>query len=276
MAVALAGGACSAAIPSVDELEISGAIRFSVPRGVIVSSGASGLPVLVTQRGKLCTGDLPDRVATGEDIDIVDAVPVAELSLDCVDFADRVFLPVWSPDSTRIAFMGVSSGSESDIWVYDTVGGAVTNLSGDAGEDTLPLWADDRTLVFLRTLDGDLGVETTWQAVSIDSGVPALVAVVAGSVELNAGATVIRGESPRIVFNLISPDGIPAGIHQLVIGDDVAESLYLFDDQSVEAGFELLDVHPDGTLALVAAGTGGLGTGHSYCSSTLSLPPNGP
>lgn len=82
MAVALAGGACSAAIPSVDELEISGAIRFSVPRGVIVSSGASGLPVLVTQRGKLCTGDLPDRVATGEDIDIVDAVPVAELSLD--------------------------------------------------------------------------------------------------------------------------------------------------------------------------------------------------
>ena len=256
-ALALVSASCAAAVPTVEDLEISGAVRFVSPQGAVISGGGDGLPVFVTGPGELCVGDIGARTPTDVAADRVGEVPEAELSLECVDFAPQVAFARWSPDATRVAFMGVSEGAESDIWVFDTVGGAVTNVSGDAGEDTMPLWVDDRTVVFVRTREGPSATETSWQTVSVDSGVPRMLIPMSGGIELGAGARVVPADPPGLVFNLWSSGGAPAGIQRLDLVSGAVAPVWQPSDERAADGFRLLDVHPDGTLALVVVGGGG-------------------
>lgn len=257
----MGAASCAAAVPTVTELEVTGAVRFVAPEGEAVSSAGDGLPVLVTAPGRLCAGDVGGRSAIGRGSDRIEEIPAAELSLDCVDFSAQAVFARWSPDGTRVAVMGAAEGAESDIWIYDTVGGAVTNVSGDAGEDTLPFWVDDRTVVFVRNLEGLSGPETSWQIVSVDSGVPRKLASVAGGIGLDAGARVVKGDPGGLLFSLWSSDGETAAIHRLDPASGVVAAVWAPEGEQAADGFRLLDVHPDGTLALVVLGGGGLDAG---------------
>lgn len=263
VALAVVASSCAAAVPSVDDLEIRGAVRFVAEDGAVVSAGSERLPMLVQRRNEICSGDVSDRFVTGDRVDQIEAAPLVELALDCVDFAPQVVFPVWSPDSTKVAFMGVSQGAESDVWIYDTTAGAVTNVSGDAGEDTLPLWLDDSTLVFVRSEDEEGFTRTTIERVSTESAVPRTVATIRGSIDLGNGATIVRGNPARAIVNLRGQDGEILGVHAVDLVDGEITPLYVPDPELADDGFRLLDIHDDGTLALAVTGAGGLESGTS-------------
>lgn len=260
-ALSILAVSCAAAIPTVTDLELTGALRFVV-EGEGLAAAPDGLPLLVARPGEICTGDVLTGVPAGVKAAPVDALPEAELTLDCVDFDPGPFFPRWSRDGSRVAFMGVSIGAESDIWVYDTVAGALTNVSGDAGEDTMPVWLDDTRLAFVRSVDVDGETITTWQQVDASAGVPTPLLRVDGSVELSRGTRVVGDDPPRVIFDLVGSDGLSAGIHELRPGESALRPLYVPSEEDREAGWRLLDTHPMGTAALVVVGRGDLvGTG---------------
>lgn len=249
--------ACAAAVPSVTDLELSGAVRFVVD-GEALDASPDGLPLLVARPGELCTGRVVTGLPAGVKAAPIEALPVAEPALDCVDFQPGAFFTRWSPDGTRVALMGVSIGSESDIWVYDPVAGATTNLSGDAGEDTLPVWLDVDSVAFVRSLDVDGLVTTTWHRSDAAGGPPTPLATVRGSVELSSGTRVVDADDPRIIFNFVRPDGVSGGIHEVVVASGLIRPLFVPGPDDAAEGWRLIDVHPMGTAALVAVGRGEL------------------
>lgn len=253
--LALLAAGCAAAIPSVADLELSGAVRFVVD-GEALSASPDGLPLLVARPGELCTADVLGGVPAGIKEAPVDALPVAEPVLDCVDFAAPAFLARWSPDGMRVAFTAAGDGAASDIWVLDVLAGAVVDLSGGAGSDTLPLWLDETTVVFVRTVEGAGGA--TWQQVDIGGGPPETIARIDGTVEPGRGTRIVGGDDPRIIFNLLRSDGAPAGIHSLDATTGELRRLRAPSDVDVEAGWRLIDTHPMGSAALVAVGSGDL------------------
>ncbi|MDP9243857.1 MAG: hypothetical protein M3O77_02100, partial [Chloroflexota bacterium] len=57
--------------------------------------------------------------------------------------------PRWSPDSSRLVFLGDSNGS-TDIFVMDADGANVAQLTDDDAFNTFPLWSPDgETILFL-------------------------------------------------------------------------------------------------------------------------------
>jgi len=61
----------------------------------------------------------------------------------------------WSPDGTRIAFMGGSSASEYDIWVVDVDGSNLVQLTDSFGPDGWPAWSPDGTRIAFSTVRDD-------------------------------------------------------------------------------------------------------------------------
>jgi Tol biopolymer transport system component len=56
--------------------------------------------------------------------------------------------PRFSPDGQKMA-MNISDGKQQDIWVYDWARDTLTQLTFDAGNDTVPVWTPDgKRLVF--------------------------------------------------------------------------------------------------------------------------------
>ncbi|MBI4260474.1 MAG: PD40 domain-containing protein [Actinobacteria bacterium] len=54
--------------------------------------------------------------------------------------------PAWSPDGTRIAFVG-EIGDNPDIWIMDADGSGVVRLTDDPGGDWHPAWSPDGTWI---------------------------------------------------------------------------------------------------------------------------------
>jgi Tol biopolymer transport system component len=63
--------------------------------------------------------------------------------------------PAWSPDGTRIAFMGGTSAGEYDIWVVDVDGSNLTRLTDSPGSDGWPAWSPDGTRVAFSSVRDD-------------------------------------------------------------------------------------------------------------------------
>jgi TolB protein len=55
--------------------------------------------------------------------------------------------PAWSPDGTRIAFVGVPSGRRPDIYVMNADGSGLRNLTNTAAQDYSPAWSPDGTRI---------------------------------------------------------------------------------------------------------------------------------
>ncbi|HEV3363762.1 MAG TPA: hypothetical protein VG795_06415 [Acidimicrobiia bacterium] len=69
--------------------------------------------------------------------------------------------PRWSPDGTRIVFQSSRRANNNDIWVMDSFGGNLVNLTPDnPAADSTPEWSPDGTkIVFTRNLGGAAGNE---------------------------------------------------------------------------------------------------------------------
>lgn len=253
VALSLVAAACAAAIPSAERLTVAGGVRFSAPGATLLVAAGGGLPVFATRPGEVCAGSALGPLPSGQGIDLVAGLPEVELAMDCVEFDGSVVYPVWSPDATRVAFMGVRAGA-SHIWMFDIVDVTVTDVTASPADDTRPLWVDDRTVVFVRTL----GDATDWYRVDVLEGDPEPVAAVPGSVDLDGASRVVHGDEPYVVFPMVDPDGAPAGIHSVPVAGGVVDPLFEPDAELVAAGFRVVDIRDDGAAALVAVGPVGL------------------
>ena len=70
-----------------------------------------------------------------------------------VDRSRAYSVPRLSPDNTRVA---VDDGSaDRDIWVLNLVSGAATRATLSPGIDSMPVWLDDRQIVYLSRAPGE-------------------------------------------------------------------------------------------------------------------------
>jgi hypothetical protein len=84
---------------------------------------------------------------------------------------DQAFLPAWSPDGTRLAWVAWRSGGYRDILVIDVATGAVTAVTDDRALEDNPRWTPDgRHLLFTSDRTGianvyahDLADGRLWQ-----------------------------------------------------------------------------------------------------------------
>ncbi|MBN1427290.1 MAG: PD40 domain-containing protein [Anaerolineae bacterium] len=49
----------------------------------------------------------------------------------------------WSPDGTRLAFIGAMDGQSADLYVYSLSDGSITRLGDDPSQDYRPIWSPD-------------------------------------------------------------------------------------------------------------------------------------
>ncbi|MGY8693957.1 MAG: S41 family peptidase, partial [Verrucomicrobiia bacterium] len=80
------------------------------------------------------------------------------------------FDPVVSPDGSKIAFVrgtcriereAYRGQANRDIWIFDTVSGEYSQLTDFDGNDFLPKWLDDSTLLFISAREGKYNVFQT-------------------------------------------------------------------------------------------------------------------
>ena len=70
--------------------------------------------------------------------------------------------PSWSPDGTRIAFVSIRHGAEhADIYIMNTDGSNLVQLTQHPASDSLPVWSPDGTLIaFVSTRTGNADIYT--------------------------------------------------------------------------------------------------------------------
>ncbi|HVV81674.1 MAG TPA: LpqB family beta-propeller domain-containing protein [Kofleriaceae bacterium] len=95
---------------------------------------------------------------------------------------DQAFNPAWSPDGTRVAFVGWRAGGLRDILIAPVDGGPAVEVTHDRALDGDPVWSPDgRTLYFTSDRTGianayahDLDSGETWQVTNVIGGVSEL------------------------------------------------------------------------------------------------------
>ena len=60
----------------------------------------------------------------------------------------------WSPDGTRLAFIGAMDGSSADVYLYDITTRVITRVSTDAAQDFSPFWSPDGNHLLFLGADG--------------------------------------------------------------------------------------------------------------------------
>ena len=70
--------------------------------------------------------------------------------------------PRISPDGQRVA-IDVFDGKQTDIWVYDLAGDALSQLTFDAGEQWQPVWRPDGSRIAFRSTNAQSPSRLLWQ-----------------------------------------------------------------------------------------------------------------
>ena len=84
------------------------------------------------------------------------------------DFAINAGRPIWSPTGEWIAF-GSGQGDNVDVYVVDSSGSNLRNLTDRLGTDRFGDWSPDgRSLLFTSDRDGEVAI----YAVTLDDGEP--------------------------------------------------------------------------------------------------------
>jgi Tol biopolymer transport system component len=70
--------------------------------------------------------------------------------------SERDSKPAWSPNGSQIAFTrSTGPGADDEIFVMNTNGGSVTNITNDPADDELPVWSPDGSkILFLSPRSG--------------------------------------------------------------------------------------------------------------------------
>ncbi len=105
-------------------------------------------------RTKIVVDDLFRRQVLG-DIYVMNADGSEQRNL--TDNMTSEWQPVWSPDGSRIAFIGGPNG-KSDIYVMNADGSGQLRLTSESAGDVTPAWSPDGSrIAFVRTAEGDDG-----------------------------------------------------------------------------------------------------------------------
>ncbi len=85
----------------------------------------------------------------------------------------------WSPDGTKLAFIGALDGPHASVYIYDTSGGTVNRISQDDFQDYAPTWSPDGTRLLYFSADGfgtgaGISMKGAWSASSDGSDVSVL------------------------------------------------------------------------------------------------------
>jgi hypothetical protein len=92
---------------------------------VSLTGRASAAVLPLTSPETACTNDIP-------------------IELNDIDTAITALNPLaWSPDGTRLAFIGAQEGSSADLYEYYRVNGQVTRLTDGPDQAYRPLWSPD-------------------------------------------------------------------------------------------------------------------------------------
>ena len=59
----------------------------------------------------------------------------------------------WSPDGTKLIFIGALDGSHASVYIYDTNGGTIKRISQDDFQDYSPSWSPDGTRLLYLSAD---------------------------------------------------------------------------------------------------------------------------
>jgi Tol biopolymer transport system component/DNA-binding winged helix-turn-helix (wHTH) protein len=135
------------------------------------------------------------------------------------DTSRRNSLPVVSPDGSRVAYVSTRGGEAPNVWVIDTDGKNVTQLTDNEGPDIQPYWyPDGRRVAFLSTREDGLGL---W-SVSLDTRRQELIRPLADlTSKIRNGADGIVAEAAlarsmtEVALALVAP---PYANRQLFIG----------------------------------------------------------
>ena len=60
----------------------------------------------------------------------------------------------WSPDGTKLAFIGTMDGPSADVYLYDLNSGSITRVSTDPAQDFMPSWSPDGSHLLFLGADG--------------------------------------------------------------------------------------------------------------------------
>lgn len=79
-----------------------------------------------------------------------------------VQMDQDVVYPSWSPDGTKLAFIGMQEKDNWDLFVVELTNGKILRLTTDSALDVNPSWASSGMIVFNSNRDG------TWAAWAIN------------------------------------------------------------------------------------------------------------
>jgi len=103
----------------------------------------------------IVVGDVPSTT-DNPDIFVVNADGTGQVRL--TTHSGRDWLPVWSPDGSKILFLSDRDGP-GEIFSMDPDGSGQTNLTGSAAADGWPVWSPDgKRIAFQRYRDGNAEV----------------------------------------------------------------------------------------------------------------------
>ena len=84
----------------------------------------------------------------------------------------------WSPDGTRLAFIGAQDGPTADLYVYSASDGSITRLSSGSSQAYQPTWSPDGQYIVHGgsgamdlTGQGSFNTEAIWAARSDGSAI---------------------------------------------------------------------------------------------------------
>ena len=85
----------------------------------------------------------------------------------------------WSPDGTKLAFIGALDGPHASVYIFDTNGGTLKQVSQDDFQDYAPTWSPDGTRLLYFSADGfgtgaGISMKGAWSASSDGSDVSVL------------------------------------------------------------------------------------------------------
>jgi hypothetical protein len=120
-------------------------------RVVILTFGADSYHHLALNLLSLPDGSLQKitDLTTPETEPAVDAMPGTD-ALEAMRAVSEQVSYAWSPDGSRLAFIGALDGPSADVYLYDLASRKITRVSSDSAFNYFPSWSPDGNhLIFL-------------------------------------------------------------------------------------------------------------------------------
>jgi len=203
--------------------DLAAAVQPSGDQVVVLTSSDDGFPSLSEHHLALNLLSLPDgNLRKITDLTSPQTEPGPSFTLGDANWeAVRAIMEqscyAWSPDGTKLAFIGVMDGPSADVYLFDTTTDQITRVSQDGAQNFNPSWSPDgNTLFFFGALTFGTGAGATMSGAWAASGdgtnvTPLYQPITAGEILLGwrdnktvvlESVTMQLGENHLRLFNL--------------------------------------------------------------------------